>query len=391
VLLEVPNTGVQSTITSGAQNTNNAFLMGTYTSQAGQLDSTTILGGVWDVNLYADSDSATDVKFYANIYYVDSTGSSETIISSGSSAAATLVTTTQELYTYALYVPQTTIPDLTYRIRIKLYAVFLSNGKTLNFYYRDNTISHTHTTLLVTPGTGPTGPAGPAATGATGAVGPTGADGATGAEGVTGVGGATGATGPTGRTGPTGSTGPTGAEGLTGPSGPTGFGATGPTGSAGQTGAVGSTGATGPTGAIPSTSFTIYLDYTTGNISKVYVPVGLYGAGANASLIAGGAFTSNVGSDLQFTGGTSIVMANLAGKQLGSILGTGYRAGGFWQTMPLANFSDTRVYVTSTADYGLTITGASATNINGGNTSTRPGSGLLSGYLATLTLNFINA
>jgi hypothetical protein len=153
----------------------------------------------------------------------------------------------------------------------------------------------------------------------------------------------------------------------------------------------GSTGGTGPTGSIPATTFTIYLDYTAGTISKVYIPAGLYGPGANASLIAGGSFTSNVGTDLQFTGGTTIVMGNLANKQLANILGTGYRAGGFWQTIPLANFSDTRVYVTSTADYGLTVTGASATNINGGNVATRPGSGLLSGYLATLTLTFINA
>jgi hypothetical protein len=123
----------------------------------------------------------------------------------------------------------------------------------------------------------------------------------------------------------------------------------------------------------------------------VYVPAGLYGPGANASLIAGGAFTGNVGTDLQFTGGTTIVMANLTFKQLGNILGTGYRVGGFWQTIPLANFSDTRVYVTSTADNALTVNGASATNINGGNVATRPNTGLLSGYLATLSMTFINA
>lgn len=72
-----------------------------------------------------------------------------------------------------------------------------------------------------TGATGATGPTGPA-----GAAGATGATGATGAIGPTGPAGATGATGPTGATGSVGATGATGAAGATGATGVTGINVT---------------------------------------------------------------------------------------------------------------------------------------------------------------------
>ena len=64
------------------------------------------------------------------------------------------------------------MPDLTYRIRVKVYGVFIGNSRTLTIAMRDGTQSHVHTTLVTNSGTGPTGPQGPSgSTGPTGALG----------------------------------------------------------------------------------------------------------------------------------------------------------------------------------------------------------------------------
>jgi hypothetical protein len=230
--LESPSTSSQTTITSGTQGANTAFLMGTFTTTVSTVTLTTILSGLWDVNIYATSNNVTtNVAFYFSVYYVDSTGINETVIAQGSSTNATPIRT-QNLYTYTLYVPETTLPDLTYEIRIKVYAVFVGTGNTLTFQFRGNTLSHIHTTLLANAATGPTGAIGH--TGATGETGPTGNTGPTGVTGCTGFTGNTGRTGYTGWTGNTGNTGPTGSAGVVGTIIYSGTGA--PTGGVGRSG-----------------------------------------------------------------------------------------------------------------------------------------------------------
>ena len=245
--------------------------MGTFTTPAGSLKSTFIVGGEWDMNMFAVSNSAAQgVKFYWSLYYVDADGTSnQTLIAAGLSSTAIIVTTTQAQYINPLYVPQTTLPDLTKRLQIVVYGVFVGNNQTLTLEFRDGTVSHVHTTLLANPGTGPTGPrgftgytgqTGPLGTGSTGYTGETGATGVTGVTGSTGFTGASGSAGDTGSTGFTGVTGPTGVTGVTGPigfTGSTGFtGVTGPTGVTGVTGPAGNTGSTGFTGVTGYTGFT---------------------------------------------------------------------------------------------------------------------------------------
>ena len=251
-LPDLPNTGALTTITSGVQAANNAFLLGTFTLPSGILTTPSIISGLWDVNLYATSDDDLDnVKFYFSVFYVTADGITETLVAAGSDTGATPVYTTNTAYIETLYVPAIVLPDITYLIRIKVYAVFIGAGHSITAYFRSNKLSHTHTTILWNPGTGPTGWTGVTGyTGYTGYTGPTGWTGVTGWTGYTGYTGPTGVTGWTGYTGPTGVTGPTGWTGWTGHTGPTG-GGTGPTGFTGHTGVTGPTGAgsTGPTGA----------------------------------------------------------------------------------------------------------------------------------------------
>ncbi len=189
-LLEIPNTGVQTTIASGNQ-TNTTVLMATYTTPVNSLRSTVIIGGLWSMNLYALSNQTNqDVKYYYDAYYVTADGLTETLLAAGSTTTATIVTTTQAIYSYELVIPTITLPDLTYRIRVKVYGVFNGNNRTLTMEMRNNTQSHIHTTLVATAQEGDTGPQGP--TGAQGFTGFTGPAGAQGQVGSQGAGGATG-------------------------------------------------------------------------------------------------------------------------------------------------------------------------------------------------------
>jgi hypothetical protein len=177
--LVAPDTSTQTTITSGAQSAQNDYLLGTFTSGVGFTTSTTIIGGLWATNVYMTASDDTSVTFYASIYYVDSTGSTETLLSAGSSAAAIQVYSTPYIISATNYVPDTILPDLTYRYRIKLYANFAASAS-VTAYFRDSTNSHVHTTLLANAATGPTGPSGSPSTvtGPTGGLnftGPTGA------------------------------------------------------------------------------------------------------------------------------------------------------------------------------------------------------------------------
>ena len=232
--------------------------------------------------------------------------------------------------------------------------------------------------------TGPTGSSGP--TGApstvTGATGPTGRTGATGPTGPTGIDGAatnTGATGPTGRTGPTGPTGPTGSTGSTG--------ATGPTGAHGSTGDAGPTGETGPAGVL--TFFSVRLRYTTGGqLDQVYIPPGMFNAGSGLS--AGGTFTTNQGTNLTFTGGTTLGLQNTEYNQLGAINGISWQnLGTEWAVIPGVNFGGAgKIQGKQTANYTYTIQGLTTTNTGAyaANTATF---GVATGYQVVLNLLFL--
>jgi hypothetical protein len=186
----VADTGLQTTLVSGTQTDVSDFLMGTFLTNEGDLTTTFIASGIWDINLHAFAND-TGVSYYAIIESVDADGSSNPIAIADGTGAPDGIGTAGEQYVHSLYVPSVTLADLTKRIRIRLFANFVGASRSVTFAFRDQTVSHVHTTILQSLPTGPTG--------------------------------ATGVTGPTGATGPTGWTGPTGADSsVTGPTGAAG-------------------------------------------------------------------------------------------------------------------------------------------------------------------------
>jgi hypothetical protein len=173
-ILTTPNLGAQTTIYSGSISNTNNYLLATFRTPVGSTPTTTILVGIWDFNLYFSALTTNNVSYYPVLDYVDSDGVSNPVaIASGSvSSAISLVAGSEQVSTYSLVVPATTLPDLTKRIRVRIYGNFSSNNRSTYIQFRNGTVSHVHTTLLANQATGPTGSTG--VTGPTGFTGPTG-------------------------------------------------------------------------------------------------------------------------------------------------------------------------------------------------------------------------
>jgi hypothetical protein len=193
-------TSTQSTIAYTQSGVTSGVAIATFTTPTNFLTSTIIPPGNWDLNLFASSSTGNNITVYWSLYYVNADGTTgKTLIVAGTPAAAVPILT-QNQYVITISVPLTTLPDLTKRLQIEVFANFTSGGtRTLTMEFRNNTVSHVHTSLEFVSPTGPTGPIG--SQGATGPTGPT---------------------GPIGSQGATGPTGPTGPQGLQGSAGPTG-------------------------------------------------------------------------------------------------------------------------------------------------------------------------
>lgn len=224
-----PNAGTQTTITTTQSGTNDV-LIGTFVTNGGVLTSTFIPPGLWDFSIHCFADKV-GVTIYADLYSVDSDGTSNPVlIATGSSAADGVGTTLNEIVT-SVYVPSTTLADSTKRLRARIYANFSGAIGSTSFTaaFRSGALSHVHTSLAVIGNTGPTGNTG--ATGAASTItGPTGPFGFTGPQGVQGFQGNQGIQGTAGPTGPQGVQGIQGLLGNTGATGSLGTGPTGPTG-----------------------------------------------------------------------------------------------------------------------------------------------------------------
>ena len=175
-LIEVPNTGTETTLS--ATFGSNGFLMGTFLTAVGYLQSTTIVGGLWNMSLVAQASGAF-MSYYYDVYSVDADGvTSPTLIATGNTASATDVGTTKQTYINQLYIPLTILADTTKRIRIQVYGNSIGSN-TLTIYTRATSYSLVQTSLSSTTATGPTG-----TTGRTGSTGPTGPTGFTGPTGI---------------------------------------------------------------------------------------------------------------------------------------------------------------------------------------------------------------
>jgi len=186
-LLLVPNTGAQTTI-SFTGSASSGTLLATFITPANSITNVFIPAGLWYLNCFLTCSAASTIGYYFSVFRVDADGTSnKTVLAAQTTSGAVYASTTaQSLYMNSLYVPVTTLPNLTYRIGIDVYVVTLSGTRTLNLEMRDSSLSYVQTQLsAITTG----------ATGATGAQGPQGPQGPQGATGATGPQGPQGATG----------------------------------------------------------------------------------------------------------------------------------------------------------------------------------------------------
>jgi len=164
----IPNTSAQTKITATNLAIGNSYLFGTFFTASNSLSSTFIAGGVWDMNLYTSVNQANACSYYFDLYYVDSDGTSNpTLIATGTVPSSVTLPLGQDQTIYSLYVPQTTLPDLTKRLRVRLYINNSKNNVDINVEFRDTSVSHIHTTIVTNSSTGPTGMTGPTGPGFT--------------------------------------------------------------------------------------------------------------------------------------------------------------------------------------------------------------------------------
>ncbi len=165
--------------------------------------------GIWDFNIFADSDDVW-CSMYIDVYKYSSTGSKSHLAST-----STVVLPEQpQLINFYAIVPYTLIQP-TDLIFIEFIGINrnIANPHSIEIYYLDGTYSHVHTTISEVLEIGPTGPVGPI-----GPIGPTGPIGNIGFQGYQGIAGPQGVIGLS-ITGPTGPRGDTGFQGPLGPQG----------------------------------------------------------------------------------------------------------------------------------------------------------------------------
>ena len=129
------------------------------------LPSTTILNGLWDLNIYASASSAANrTRIWMKIGFIDNSGNFS-IISDGTTDKTVIDnnTVTPVLYENTLFVPTTVVPSITTKIQVQIWCDNMTSNNTLTLSFRNGTLSHIHTTLLssVAGYTGATGPTGP--------------------------------------------------------------------------------------------------------------------------------------------------------------------------------------------------------------------------------------
>jgi hypothetical protein len=163
-----------------------------------------------------------------------------------------------------------------------------------------------------------------------------------------------------------------------------GTGGTGTTGATGATGPTGPTGATGPTGPAGNPkSFTFYLDWTDSNsLKRIYVPPGF------STLVPGGIYTADQGVNLIFVGTSQITINGTDAFPI-DINCTGYTASDYWTPTPQASIGGTNITWQNIADNQIILKNITAAFINGANVANRPLSGVLAGWLGTLTIYYL--
>jgi len=111
-----------------------------------------IPAGLFDFNIWASSNTATQTVLKLEVYKYD-----------GATTTASLLASSDDVYTYdgtvvaqyilSVVLPQTTISS-TDRLYIRILAKALANNKNITLYFGGNTPSHVHTTIPAVGGSG---------------------------------------------------------------------------------------------------------------------------------------------------------------------------------------------------------------------------------------------
>lgn len=170
--------------------------------------------------------------------------------------------------------------------------------------------------------------------------------------------------------GPTGSTGSRGPDGLTGPTGPVG--------------------SVGPIGPASNKMYTLYIDFSAGTaLSRIYIPPGF---STNQALINGGTFTADISGVLIFLNKQTITIFNTRYEQPIAMNASGYVGSNppsSWQLTAGGNIGGVNLNWRFTTNNVLFLVRVTASIINGGNTINRPSTGILAGWLGTITLFYL--
>jgi hypothetical protein len=156
----------------------------------------------------------------------------------------------------------------------------------------------------------------------------------------------------------------------------------------GPTGLTGPTGPEGPTGpAGYQKLFTLYLDFSSGTaLKRIYIPPGF---STSASLAAGGIFTADSPPDLVFFGTTNITIQNTTYAFPVGLYATGYITSKYWSPVALSVLGGGNLTWQNTVDNVLSLKGVTPGRVNGGNVAVYPTTGVLAGWLGTLTIYYL--
>ena len=158
---------------------------------------------------------------------------------------------------------------------------------------------------------------------------------------------------------------------------------------------MGPTGPTGPPGTPGNPkSFTLYLDWSdSNNLSRVYVPNGF------STTIPGGIYTPSEDPygifvipptnppSTQPTSQITIIDTTYAFPI--DINCTGYTTSFYWSPTAQARIGGANITWQNPQDNTLILKDLTASQINGGNTGRRPESGVLEGWLGTVTIYYL--
>ena len=150
----------------------------------------------------------------------------------------------------------------------------------------------------------------------------------------------------------------------------------------GGTSCTGPTGPTGPPGSLKS--FTFYLDWSSGtSLSRIYVPPGF------STTVPAGIYTANQGTNLVFVGTSQITIDGTVYAFPTDMSCTGYSVSQYWTPTPQGDIGGSRITWQNVSDYELILKNITPGFINGGNSGTRPVSGVLASWLGTLTIYYL--